>query len=137
MPARNAGSLAPSVLPPGARTKLIGILGRLDSPFDGERAAAALLAGRLVRNAGTSWDALIPSDDERSVEPPLDRPTPDSRRPIEVLRDLDLLRRHQATLTPWLQSFVWGCLAQPTPLSERQREKLRQAAAECRLRGFA
>jgi hypothetical protein len=35
------------------------LLGLLGSDFDGERAAAARLAGRFVRQLGLSWDAIV------------------------------------------------------------------------------
>ena len=41
------------------RRKLVGILGRLGSDHDGERAAAGLLASRLLRSAGLTWAQLL------------------------------------------------------------------------------
>lgn len=41
------------------RIKLARILGMLGSDHEGERAAAALAAHRLVRRAGASWWSLI------------------------------------------------------------------------------
>jgi hypothetical protein len=41
------------------RRKLIGILGRLGSDHDGERAAAGLLASRLLQSAGLTWSRLL------------------------------------------------------------------------------
>jgi hypothetical protein len=46
----------------GDLTRLIRILGMLGSDHDGERAAAALAADRLVRGSGwTWWDLLAPA----------------------------------------------------------------------------
>lgn len=39
--------------------RLIAILGMLGSDHDGERAAAALQATKMVRDAGLSWDRII------------------------------------------------------------------------------
>ena len=55
----------------GERSKLLGILSRLESPFDGERAAAALLASRMLRAKNLQWDSLIAVPDVR--EAPTDR----------------------------------------------------------------
>jgi hypothetical protein len=40
-------------------SKLIGALGLLASPYDGERAAAALQVERLRRKLGKTWQELI------------------------------------------------------------------------------
>jgi hypothetical protein len=52
----------------GDLTRLIRILGMLGSDHDGERAAAALAADRLVRGSGCSWsDLLAPARVSRPV----------------------------------------------------------------------
>lgn len=52
----------------GDLTRLIRILGMLGSEHDGERAAAALAADRLVRGSGSSWsDLLAPARVSRPV----------------------------------------------------------------------
>jgi hypothetical protein len=52
----------------GDLTRLIRILGMLGSDHDGERAAAALAADRLVRVSGwTWWDLLAPARVSRPV----------------------------------------------------------------------
>ena len=43
----------------GDLTRLIRILGMLGSDHDGERAAAALAADKLVRGGGWSWSDLL------------------------------------------------------------------------------
>jgi hypothetical protein len=40
------------------RTRLSGILARLASPFEGERAAAALLASVFIEKHGLQWSAV-------------------------------------------------------------------------------
>jgi hypothetical protein len=42
------------------RRRLVGVLGLLASNHDGERAAAGLLATRLLRAAALTWDQVIP-----------------------------------------------------------------------------
>lgn len=44
---------------PETRTRLVRLLGMLGSAHDGERANAAALADRLVRNAGLVWDQVV------------------------------------------------------------------------------
>ena len=52
----------------GDLTRLIRILGMLGSDHDGERAAAALAADKLVRGGGWSrWDLLAPARMSRPV----------------------------------------------------------------------
>ncbi|KGM34010.1 hypothetical protein [Inquilinus limosus] len=52
----------------GDLTRLIRILGMLGSDHDGERAAAALAADRLVRGSGwTWWDLLAPARVSRPI----------------------------------------------------------------------
>ena len=41
------------------RGKLVKVLGRLGSEHDGERAAAGLLASRMVAAAGLTWERLL------------------------------------------------------------------------------
>ncbi len=45
-------------LTPRERARLSGILARLASPYDGERAAAALLASAFVAKRGLAWADL-------------------------------------------------------------------------------
>jgi hypothetical protein len=47
--------------------RLIGILGRLGSDADGERAAAGLLATQLLQRHGLSWGELLPIEFEPIV----------------------------------------------------------------------
>ena len=41
------------------RDKLVKVLGRLGSDFDGERAEAARVANEMVRRAGLTWPQLV------------------------------------------------------------------------------
>ena len=80
-------------LTPAERTKLVGILARLGSDFDGERAAAALLANRMVKAKGLSWADLIgePSKDR------IDEPSPGPS--MGWVADLAFCRRHIGSLS--------------------------------------
>jgi hypothetical protein len=59
-------------LDPAVAAKLVKILGRLGSDHDGERAAAALLAHRMVRGAGLDWDDILGVTDADEPLPPTD-----------------------------------------------------------------
>lgn len=51
-----------TALPPEDHRKLVGILGRLASDADGERAAAGILATQLISRHGVGWaDLLAPA----------------------------------------------------------------------------
>jgi hypothetical protein len=66
------------------RAKLLKVLAMLGSPHDGERAAAALLASRMVVEAG-GWDAVISS--------PTASQAPSSARPFSFT---EAMKAHQA-----------------------------------------
>ena|ERR1700722_17526987 len=64
---------APHALSPRERTRLEGILARLASPYESERAAAALLASAFVARHGLTWSHLTgllqPAADAPAVQP--------------------------------------------------------------------
>jgi hypothetical protein len=61
-------------LTPRERTRLEGILARLASPYESERAAAALLASAFVARHGLTWSHLTsllqPVANAPAVQPP-------------------------------------------------------------------
>ena len=62
MNARTAGRVVNDnavALSDAERATLSRILGKLGSDFEGERAAAGLLASRFVRSRGLAWDAVL------------------------------------------------------------------------------
>ena len=52
---------------PEVRRKLVGVLGMLASTHDGERAAAGLLASRLLKSAGVTWEQVIPEQPATTI----------------------------------------------------------------------
>lgn len=125
---------APSTLTSAERARLVGILGRLGSDHDGERAAAGLLASRLLNGKGLTWDTLIST----AEAPPDTRAY--TRRPdahYDATVDLALCRRHAAHLSTWQAEFVASLAQWQTPWSAAQRMKLRQVAGQLRARGLA
>lgn len=55
------------------RIKLAKVLAMTGSQHDGERAAAAALAARMVRDAGLTWDALLSGGGAAPMGSPADR----------------------------------------------------------------
>jgi hypothetical protein len=106
------------------RRRLVNILGMLGSDHDGERAAAGLLASKLLKGNGIRWDDVIVPESEQ-LSP---RPEPPSRSPAARWpADLALCRRNMALLNNWERQFV-ATLA-PCPrrrLTPKQIAKLGQ-----------
>lgn len=129
--ARAATTATATTLTPAERARLVGVLGRLGSDHDGERAAAGLLASRLLNTKGLTWGDLIVV---------VEVPQAGAQRPgahQDVATDLALCRRHSGSLNPWLATFIASIAQQSRPLSVGQRSKLRQTAAELQARGLA
>ncbi len=82
-PEHSAANARIEALTPRERARLAGILARLASPYESERAAAGLLASAFVEKHGLTWADLtailqpIPEAPAASKEP---RPKPDRRR---------------------------------------------------------
>lgn len=113
-----------AVLDPTSRAKLVGILGRLGSDFDGERSAAGLLASRLLKTHDLTWDDLIP--------PAIGRVAEQSDRDDQP--DLTLCLRHIRLLTDWEAGFIRS-IASRRRLSPKQADVLRRIAGTLRDRG--
>ncbi len=92
-------------------TKLSAICARLASYHAGERAASALLATRILADAGITWADVI----ARAFEPRVSSPqraqrfyrTPDKEAWLDVLREL----LAQTWLNAWERNFLTGLLA--------------------------
>ena len=117
-----------ATLPPDALRRLVGVLGMLGSDAAGERAAAALLANRLVKDHGLQWSDLIGAApaSPRQAGP---GPTPDGAA------DLALCLRHLGVVTAWESNFLQSI--QRRRRSFKQMEILRGIASDLRRRGFA
>ena len=63
-------------LSPGEQAKLAAILARLASPFEGERAAAGLLASAFVERHGLTWADLA------TLVQPMPQPSPRAADPL-------------------------------------------------------
>ncbi len=109
------------------RKRLISILGRLGSDYDGERAAAGLLATRFLRSAGLSWEQLIRDGSPHAMP---------QGSVVAWRSDLELCQRHVAALTPWEQGFVAN-IARRSRLTFKQRATLSEIADALRQEGGA
>lgn len=125
----SVGSMNPTV-----RRKLVGILGLLSSDHAGERAAAGLLATRLLRTAGITWSDVIPEKSDQAG--PASVPSRSRSSLIDWLADLAVCQRNIAALSAWEQNFV-RCLAAITTPSRKQRASMREIADGLRARGRA
>jgi len=107
------------------RAKLVNILGMLASDFDGERAAAGLLASRMLRQAGLTWSDLIgqPETSRRREDVPAD-----------WRADIDLVRRHPQFCTEWEREFAHSIAHRPR-ISPKQAAVLTRIATAIRAGG--
>ena len=122
-------------LAPAEVRRLVGILGRLGSDHDGERAAAGLLASRMPRAAGLAWgDVIGPGG---GVQPSTGV-TPSGRGTRSTGQDdLALCLRWLGELSAWEVGFVTDLRARRTRMTPGQGAKLRQVADALRARGLA
>ncbi len=123
-------------LSPAERRKLVGILGMLGSAHDGERAAAAALASRLVRDKGLTWDLVIAAEGAGKQQAPGGAESGRDTR----WQDSDGLAtclRWLGELTSWETRFVLDLRQKRRPFTPAQRAKIEQIADVLRARGLA
>jgi hypothetical protein len=84
------------------------------SQFDGERAAAAAQADRIVRSAGLTWDEVL-----APVKPPGAGRFETSRR-RDVLSPAEILADHGHELSQWERSFLGDLLKWRGALTAKQ-----------------
>jgi hypothetical protein len=105
--------------------KLAGICARFGSPFDGERANAAALADRLVRDRGATWTDVL------HAEPPV--PVVIQPQAPRYWRQCaeELLFEHSSAVTEWEQGCLQSILQKGDALSHKQEVILRRIATKC------
>jgi hypothetical protein len=120
-------------LSPTERRRLVGILGLLASDFAGERAAAGLLATRLLQQRGVSWADVIGGGNLRTSSAAQAGPVPGP-----AWREaLAFCRRFTGVLSDWEVDFVASLCGRRAPPTPGQLAKLVQIADALRARGFA
>jgi len=115
-----------TTLSPAERTRLVGVLGLLSSDFAGERAAAALLATKMLRDRGLCWSDLIADQIPPSIA---------TRSAAEPTSDFGLCLKHIDKLSDWEKGFVRS-LAGVRRRSVKQLAVLSRIAETLRERGF-
>jgi hypothetical protein len=103
--------------------RLAKICGLFGSDHDGERAAAAARADRIVRDAGLTWPVVLGGESHGVVRH-------NRSRHRVVLTPGEILARHGAKLTGWEKRFLTS-LVRRGNWSPRQREILDEIRARC------
>jgi hypothetical protein len=111
--------IAARELTPADRAKLAAILGRLGSDFDGERAAAGLLAARFVREHGLTWPDVL------TAPPPAPPPPPAT----DWRRRAAWCAERAELLSPWESSFLASLSERAKPPTEKQARVLERLVA--------
>ncbi|MFC0408238.1 hypothetical protein [Roseomonas elaeocarpi] len=97
--------------------KLVRVLGLLGSEHDGERAAAAMAAHRLIKRSGLSWQQLLgpaqaasrgPAASRRPAEDPAEALKATSSRLRQAQRENDDLQRQIRRLRQRLEASYQG-----------------------------
>ena len=122
-------------LAPAEVRRLVGILGRLGSDHDGERAAAGLLASRMLRAAGLAWGDVIGPGGGTRPDTGASPGGPGTGTAGQA--DLVLCMRWLGELSAWEVGFVTDLRARRTRMTPGQGAKLRQVADVLRARGLA
>jgi len=108
------------------RTRLVGVLGLLSSDFAGERAAAGLLATKILRDRGLCWSDLIADQTQPAI------PT---RGAADPTSDFGLCLKHIDKLTEWETGFLRS-LARARRRSVKQLAVVSRIAETLRSRGL-
>lgn len=119
-----------SVLPPDAAKRLVLTLGMLGSAHEGERAAAGLMAHRIVTGAGITWEAALAP----LLGPPMASPPPSAHTAAGHIAVVDLCLANAQALTSWDRKFL-DSVRGFAKLSEKQREVLDRIAMKCGVGG--
>jgi hypothetical protein len=100
--------------------RLVRIMERTASSFDGEKLAALHLAQELLTKHGLRWNDVL-----RSETPPA--PPPPAPPPLRGWRESaqELIAQHGSMLTPWEQDFVPDLILNRTNLTPKQEAVLR------------
>lgn len=126
-----------SPLPAADRERLVRMLGMLGSSFEGERAAAGLLASRLLAEHKLSWADVIAGGVLCRPAPAPYRPPPAPYPPSPGARSawqetIRLCLRSRADLSDWEIGFLECVGARHQPPTKRQSEILAQIIEKLR-----
>ena len=124
----------PATLSAAERNRLVCILGRLGSAHDGQRAAAGLLASRLLAGKGLQWGDVVR---EVGGQPHPQRPDAPSETAAAWQDQLGLCCRHAGHLSAWEHDFILSLSIRRQTVTPAQAAKLDQIADALRARGCA
>lgn len=96
-------------LTPADRARLAGILGRLGSDFEAERATAGQMASDFLRDRGVTWRDIL--DRQTPTPPPA---------PGDWQRRAAWCAERPELLTPWEQSVLAGMAGRSRPPTQKQ-----------------
>jgi len=109
------------LLDPNTADKLAKLCGLFSSNHDGERASAAALADRLVRQSGLTWqDVFLPPCSSDLVSPQ-----------DEIQERIAFALAHADELDDWQRQFLHG-VRRIKALSQKQERKLDEIVASVR-----
>lgn len=91
-----------SALAPGQADRLAKVLGLLGSDHDGERAAAALMATKIIRAAGLTWPDIVTPRPSAPPPPPPPKTWREPHTPQEAAAEC---LRWSDVLTDWEKEF--------------------------------
>lgn len=121
------------ILENAARERLANICARLGSDFEGERAAAALLATKLLKKHGATWSSALTAREPKIIYRDRHDPLCDYLGVLKQMGDgwdaLSVIARYpEVQKTAWVRKFV-ADLAQlqkrQSRLSPKQRDTIR------------
>lgn len=112
-------------LDPATSTRLVKLLGMLESDHPGEVANAGSAAHRLLQRAGLTWAEIIAPSPPAQTRPSWPEPG-DWRQAVRACLDLP-----DAPLTDWDRSFLRSILSWDV-LTEKQNAKLDSIIEKCR-----
>jgi hypothetical protein len=124
-----------AALTPAELDRLRNILARLGSDFDGERAAAGLLASRLLRDKGLAWDGVVMPAPPPPCRPAAGRSWQDDAPSRDDWRDLvGKCCRHLHLLNDFERGFLDNIQLFPR-LSQKQESVLNRIVAKLKANG--
>jgi hypothetical protein len=120
----------PLQLPPEVASRLAKVAGLLGSDFDGERAAAAATATRILQEHGLTWSDLVHGGAAVAQKP---MPAYCAAIHQEVARRILAGQRH--LLSPWETEFIESLARWWGRTTIEQIARLRQLEADLKTRG--
>ena len=127
------------MLPPAKRDLLIKLLGMLGSSFEGERANAAAMVDKLMREHKLTWDQLLNGVSYQQQQGPPSRPSGRADGKDDTPEGWAAMHsyacEHDGDLTEWELDFLESIgewLLDKRELSDKQKRVLRRIYAKAK-----